>query len=319
MKNWLKQLLPRTPTKKIVISPDSGIHVSLEELILLRRHAKEINLVNPQKVMTDRVGGYLSKFKGRGIDFEEVRTYQPGDDVRLIDWRVTARSGKPHTKIFHEERERPVFVIVDMSINMFFGTKVAFKSVIAAKIAALIAWATVKNGDRIGGIVYGGDACREFRPKSRSQGILPLLKFLGEATQTAPHQQKGQFEQALLKLRNVVRPGSLIFILSDFADINEVCEKHLGLLSKHNQIIANFIYDPLEQTPPPANQYNISDGTHRLSMDTTDEDFCRIYRQMFQNRLEKLTAITKKYQIPLIPFKTNDSPLKVLKKGLASL
>ncbi len=141
--------------------------------------------------MTNRAGGYLSGFKGRGMDFEEVRAYQPGDDVRLIDWRVTARTGKPFTKIFHEERERPVFIVVDLSATMFFGTKTAFKSVIAAKVAALIAWAAVKNGDRVGGIFYGGENCHELRPKSRNRGVLPFLKLLCEATKTLLHKRAG--------------------------------------------------------------------------------------------------------------------------------
>lgn len=319
MKDWFKKFFTLKHASRNTATQGHGLQVSLDDLILMQQQAYEINLVNPQRVLTDRSGGYLSRFKGRGIDFEEVREYQPGDDVRLIDWGVTARTGKPHTKIFHEERERPVYVIVDLNAHMFFGTKVAFKSVIAAKIAALIAWATVKNGDRIGGIVYGGENCHELKPKSRSQGVIPLLKILCEATQTPPLQKGCCLEQALLKLRNVVRPGSLIFIMSDFATLNEASEKQLGLLSKHNQIVANFIYDPLEQSPPPSNYYSISDGVNRTSIDTSNPEFCRIYRKLFDERLLRVKEITNRYRIPVIHFKTDDAVVKVLKKGLGGI
>lgn len=315
MKNRLKQFFSISkPSFDSTIN--RGCKISLDELIQIKQQANEINLLNHKRVMTNRVGGYLSRFKGRGIDFEEVRTYQPGDDVRLIDWRVTARSGKPFTKIFHEERERPVFVIVDLNSSMFFGTKVAFKSVIAAKIAALIAWSAVKSGDRVGGFVYDGENCFETRPKSRTHGILPLLKILSETTQKIPSQKRQNLGQILLKLRNVARPGSLIFIISDFIELDDASEKHLALLSKHNQIVASFVYDPLEENPPPANHYSISDGINRAGMDTRSANFCRSYREIFKKRLSKIREITNRYQIPLLCFRTSDAIVKVLKKGL---
>ncbi len=126
-------------------------------------------------------------------------------------------------------------------------------------------------------------------------------------------------EQVLLKLRNVVRPGSLIFIVSDFAELNEPSEKHLGLLSKHNQIVANFIYDPLEKTPPPADRYCISDGVNKASIDTSNAEFCKIYCQLFEEGLARMRGTTNRYQIPLILFKTDDAIVKVLKKGLCGI
>lgn len=316
MKKRLKQFFSWKDSGLNSNSSIEGLQVSLDELILLQDHAQGLNFLNQKRVMTDRVGGYLSRIKGRGIDFEEVRVYQPGDDIRLMDWRVTARTSRPHTKIFHEERERPVFILVDLGPHMFFGTKVAFKSVVAAKIAALIAWAAVKNGDRIGGIIYGGENCHELRPKSRQLGILPFLKALSEATQTFPVKVGTHLEQALLKMRNVVKPGSLIFIISDFSELTETCGKHLGLLSKHNQVVTNFIYDQMEKTPPPANHYSVSDGNNCASIDTSNPEFCRLYRQNFEERLSRIKEITNRHRIVLINIKTSDVIIKVLKKNL---
>ena len=124
----------------------------------------------------DSGGGYVSPYRGRGMEFEEVRAYQPGDDIRNMDWRVTARTGRPHTKLFREERERPVLFLVDLGPSMAFGTRVAFKSVVAARAAALLAWAARDNGDRIGGIVFAGKRHRELRPAARERGMLPFSR-----------------------------------------------------------------------------------------------------------------------------------------------
>lgn len=318
MKTWLKQIFKPKFTTSTTHKPQQGVKVALDELIALEHQAHGVNLLSRQRVMTDRVGGYLSRFKGRGMDFEEVRAYQAGDDIRLMDWRVTARTGKPHTKVFHEERERPIFILVDLSASMFFGTKVAFKSVIAAKIATILAWAAIKNGDRIGGMIYGGEKSYESQPKSRHRGVLPFIKALSTATQNTPLKNEVALEHALVKMRNVIRPGSLVFIISDFAHLNAVSEKQLGLLSRHNEIVFNFIFDPLEKTAPPAGSYSISDGIQQIVMDTNNAQYCQLYRQKFDDRLQKLKEISNRYQIALIPLQTNDPILKVLKKGLSN-
>jgi len=136
-------------------------------------------IANPQaKAPVD----FPHPFGGRGIDFEETRIYQPGDDIRTMDWRVTARTGKPHTKVYREERERPTFFLVDYNPSMFFGSKVAFKSVIAAKTAAILAWAAAREGNRVGGLVFSGNLLRTTPLKASSHGVLPLLKSLANVS-----------------------------------------------------------------------------------------------------------------------------------------
>ena len=132
--------------------PDQGVRLTVDELLALRRDALGLDLTSRYRVSSTLAGGYRSKFRGRGMDFDEVRTYQPGDDIRNIDWRVTARTGKPHTKLFKEERERPVFLLIDQSKHLFFGSRNALKSVVAARAASLLVWASINAGSRIGGI-----------------------------------------------------------------------------------------------------------------------------------------------------------------------
>ena len=136
--NLLDQLRDVASADSLNRSIDDAIIPSLESLLRLRAEARSLGL-SQRNMAAHQAGGYRSAFRGRGIDFEEVRVYQPGDDIRIMDWRVTARTGEPHTKVYREERERPVLFLVDQGASMMFGTQVAFKSVIAARIAALLA------------------------------------------------------------------------------------------------------------------------------------------------------------------------------------
>ena len=141
----------------------SLVRASLPELIALRAAGESLNLA-AMRVRALGEGGHLSPFKGRGVEYDESRLYQPGDDLRTMDWRVTARTGKPHTKIFRDERDRPVLVWLDLRRPMHFATRGAFKAVRAAQTAALISWSAVANGDRLGGLVFSEREHVEIRP-----------------------------------------------------------------------------------------------------------------------------------------------------------
>ena len=189
-----------------------GISVTLAELIQLQHQALQFKRRHKKKVHTLQGANYLSTMRGRGMDFEEARMYQAGDDARCIDWRVTARTNVVHTKIYQEERERPVLFLVDLSLSMRFATRVAFKSVIAARVAALLAWASAREGDRIGGIVFSDNEHFELRPRSRQLGVISLLKNISELSAEQPAEANPQaLNQALQRLRAVTRPGVVAF------------------------------------------------------------------------------------------------------------
>ncbi|MDD5114985.1 MAG: DUF58 domain-containing protein, partial [Methylobacter sp.] len=160
--------------KKIQSSPalavNERISVSLKTLINLAGPAASLNL-QPASIRSRQSGGYVSRFKGRGMEFDETRLYQPGDDIRSIDWRVTARTGKTHTKLFREERERPVFIAVDDRAAMHFATRGVFKSVLAAKLAGLLAWTAQHHGDRMGGQIFSDNSCRELKPQNGRHAV----------------------------------------------------------------------------------------------------------------------------------------------------
>lgn len=289
-----------------------GAYSDLSELIQLRYGARELKLGRQRKVFSQLIGPHQTRFRGRGIEFEEVRAYHPGDDVRSIDWRVTARSGKPHTKLFREERERPVMLLIDQSLSMFFGSKKCFKSVMAAHTAALLAWAALQNNDRVGGLVFNGNDHAEVRPKRSAKNVLQFLHSIDDFNHRLHRQlpsDESAIDQALEELRRITRPGSNIFIVSDFQRLGDEGLKHLHLLSKNNDISAIRIYDPLEQDLPPNGYYSITNGEQRFALYTGDQKLRRHYHETFQAKGDTLVKKLGPMGIPLMPLSTLDSPL----------
>ena len=236
-----------------------GAYTDIRELIRLRHGSKELDISNANKARNPLSGLLASNFRGRGIDFAEVRTYQPGDDVRTIDWRVTARTGEAHTKLFQEEKERPVLILVDQSQSMFFGSRLAFKSVIAAEVGALLAWTALDRGDRVGGVVFSEQGHREVRPRRSKHSVLRLLHEINDFNQRLSQQAPAASNQnylveALRNLRRVVKHGCAVFIVSDFSTLadngNEEARLHLTQLARHNDLWASIFLTRWSATCP---------------------------------------------------------------------
>lgn len=279
----------------------NGVIAELNELIDLRRYAQSVHYQPEGRVL--RQGGHLSKLRGRGMDFAEVRNYQAGDEVRHMEWRVTARTGKPHVKIYQEERERPVVLLTDFNPSMVFGTRIAFKSVVAARLAAMLAWTVIKQGDRVGGLFFSAEEHSEFTPRGRDSGVLPLLASLSQYTcQSDAHRtaQPRMLSDALLRLRRVVRPGSILVLISDFYQIDQECIKHLHRLRAHNDILAYHICDPIELAPPKPQQYAMTDGNQEIILDTQLKSVANAYETYFADKTTKLKDDLKRLQIQYI-------------------
>ncbi|MFT4606572.1 MAG: hypothetical protein ACI9V8_000071 [Urechidicola sp.] len=302
---------------------DDVVRIKQSTLIGLSRDAKNIPL-DLNSVKAKMSGGYLSSFRGRGMEFHESRPYQPGDDIRAIDWRVTARSGVTHTKVYHEERERPVLLWVDLSPTMFFGTRQCFKSVLAAKLAALLAWSSVQHGDRLGGLVFSDQHHDEFRPKQGNGSVLHFIKKLashpawGQQRKTTATNQINHDAgiQALNRLRQVAKPGSLIVLISDFRFLTDSCRTHLAHLARHNDVVMLFTHDPLEQALPPSGYYQLTDGESRLAVDSANTASREQYQQRFTSHHQMLEQLCKQLHLLLIDVSTTSNLLDVLKRGL---
>ena len=286
------------------------VSVSLKTLIDLAKPAGRLDLRHSRN-RARQSGDYVSRFKGRGMEFDETRLYQPGDDIRTIDWRVTARTGKTHTKVFREERERPVFISVDDRLTMRFATRGVFKSVLAAKLAGLLAWAAEYHGDRIGGQLFSEQECRELKPQNGRHAVLRFLNALVES-----HKPTGQaftLDQVLARLNQHARPGSLVYIISDFRGINDQAETHIAKLSRHCEVVLIFIYDPLESNLPVKGRYRFTDEVRDVVMDTGDQKRLSAYHQRFAERLQRLELLAKKRGLAFIQCSTMEDPLQCLR------
>jgi uncharacterized protein (DUF58 family) len=279
----------------------NGVVAELNELISLRRYAQSIQYQPDMKAL--RAGLHLSKLRGRGMDFSEVRNYQAGDEIRHMEWRVTARTGRPHVKIYQEERERPVVILADFNPSMIFGTKIAFKSVIAARLASILAWTVIKQGDRVGGFFFSATQHSEFNPRGRDSGVLPLLASLSQYTDQTDAQREEKprmLSDALVRLRRVVRPGSILVLISDFYSMDSDCEKHLNRLRGHNDVLAYHICDRVELAPPKPQQYAISNGQQEIILDTSIKTVSAAYEHYCHQRTEQLKGIFKSLQIQYV-------------------
>ena len=288
-----------------------GAYTELAELVGLRHAARDLDLGRQRQAFSLLVGPHQSKFRGRGLEFEEVRAYQAGDDIRAIDWRVTARTGKPHTKLFREERERPVILLVDQSLSMFFGSRTCCKSVTAVHAAALLAWAAFRHNDRVGGMVFNGREHAQVRPRRSPRTVLQFIRHLDDYNHRL-HRQLDQapagIDQALEELRRITRPGSNLFLISDFQGFSADGLKHLHLLRKHNDISAVQVFDPLEAELPLPGRYTVTNGTARLTLDTGDSELRRGHAEAFRERGVGLGKLLGQLEIPLLSLATSVSP-----------
>ncbi|MBF0177616.1 MAG: DUF58 domain-containing protein [Magnetococcales bacterium] len=266
------------------------------------------------------VGRFRSVFRGRGMEFEETRPYQPGDDIRNMDWKVTARTGEPHSKVFREERERPVILVVDLNPPMAFGTRVAFKSVVAAQLAGLLGWVAALAGDRIGGVVLAADGLVLCRPAGGERGLLPLLRALA-ARQPLPGDARpgASLADGLARLRRVARPGTLIFILSDFTALDAAAGRLLGLLAPHNTLMGVMLYDALEMALPAEGMFSFTDGRRVLQLATGTTKIRDRHQQRFHERQEAVTALFGRHAAPLLTLATHQPATEFLRREMHPL
>jgi uncharacterized protein (DUF58 family) len=299
----------------------SPVSVSQSGLIRLNGPARAIAL-DVLRVNSLQTGAYVSHFRGRGMEFDESRPYQPGDDPRSIDWRVTARSTTAYTKLFREERERPVLVMVDLRASMHFATQGCFKSVNASRAAALLAWAAHHRGDRLGGLIFGDTTHRELKPKLGRQAALRFVHQLVEHpdwdVRERPEGSDGeqQLTQAMSALRRVARPGSLVVILSDFQEMSRSAQSYLSSVARHNEVLALFINDPIERELPPPGRYRLVTGADEMAIDTYTRAAREDYQNEFEARRHELEVFCHRYGIHLMPLSTEDDPVTTLQTAL---
>lgn len=301
-----------------------GAYCELAELTGARFAAADWLLRSAKRARAQLLGSVRSTLRGRGLEFEEARAYQAGDDVRTIDWRVTARSGRPFTKLFREEREKPLLIVVDQRQPMFFGSRHCFKSKLAAYLGALLAWSGLEQGDRIGGLIIGNRERREIRPRRTRKtamawlnALLAFNRMLQRDTQLSTADALPGAEQSLLTalsdLRHIAKPGSTIYLVSDFCGSEHPqVREHLHALVRHCDITALFIFDPLERELPPPALYAVTDGSARVILDSGDKKLREYHRTAFDRHLQQVRQLLQALAIPLLEISTAEPPLQRL-------
>jgi uncharacterized protein (DUF58 family) len=294
-----------------------GVVASLHELIALRALAQG-GRVHSAPPAAAAPGLHAAPRHNRGMEFSESRPYQSGDDARALDWRQTARRGRPYIKLFQQEHERPVHLLVDLGASMRFGTRVAFKSVVAARMAALLAWHALAAGDRVGALVWNGGQLRAIRPQGRQHGVLTMLACLAEVSALAPAPAlhaaglATPLSTPLSTLARTVRPGSLIVIISDFAMQDADIERQIAALARSAELVLLHVYDGFEAQAPPPGRYRLTDGQRSLTLDLGPAAAREAYGAAFAERRLGLENLARRTGATLVPLATHIAPETVL-------
>ena len=286
------------------------------QLIKLRYAAKELTNFPKLQARQMLAGGHRSQFRGRGMDFDQVRLYQAGDDVRSIDWRVTARTQVPHTKVFIEERERPILIICDLRSSMFFGSQ-RLKSVVACEISAAMAWAGLSINDRVGGVIFGAQQQLDVKPKRSHHSALQFIQGLQNFSEALlqPQTDHSDLATILEESRRLALPGSTVFIVSDFHDLNSDCEPHLFSLAKHCNINFCQVVDNIERQLPKPALYAVGDNQRQAIIDTSNQQLRQTFAEQFTKRENLLQKLCEQLGAGLLPFNTSEPVMQLLAKA----
>lgn len=285
------------------------IYTNLHALVRLRFTAQGFNYLPRQPVRSLLSGRKRSKLRGRGLDFDELRHYRPGDDIRNMDWRVTNRTGKPHVRVYTEERDRPVIVVVDQRLPMFFGSTKKMKSVVAAEVAAITAWRVLNVGDRIGAILFNDTQTIEAKPTRSERRVMGWLGDLtamnNKLSVTADHASNPDaLALALNTLERSIGHDYLVVLISDFYGWNEATLNTIRRVSQHNDVICSLIFDPLERDISRANELVVSDGKYQLEIDPVRQGLGEKFEASFTSSMAHVQDELKRHQIPVLPVDT---------------
>ncbi|MBD8487322.1 DUF58 domain-containing protein [Echinicola sp. CAU 1574] len=284
------------------------IFISLKELLGMEHLALHFSLLaRKQKVNSILGGKHASKLRGRGLDFEEVRNYVNGDDIRNIDWKVTARTHQTHTRVFTEEKEKPALIVVDQSKSMFFGSQKYTKSVVAARLAAMVAFMVLKEGDRVGGVVFADQGIDIVFPKRDRKNILRFFEKIVNRNHELADSSPVQFEEALKetfkKTRNIVTHDFMVVVISDFLRYSPQLTKFIAQIAQHNDVLLAKVTDPMEWEIPDI-KFVAGDRESQAAIDGEKKNIRDSLQNRFKSDFEKFKSEMKKHRVPLFSINT---------------
>ncbi len=293
----------------MVDAPGEDVYASLRGLLRLRYGAGGFSYLPRLSVHSLLSGRKRSRLRGRGLDFDELRHYRPGDDIRTMDWRVTNRTGKPHVRVYTEERDRPVIAVVDQRLSMFFGSRRKMKSVVAAEVAALTAWRVLDVGDRIGAVLFNDRQVVEVQPsrsERRTIGWLGDLVRMNRELAVAEGRgaNPATLPEALRQVESRVDHDFLVVLISDLFGWNDACLKALRRLSRHNDVVCALVFDPLERDISQADRLVVSDGRYQLEIDPAQHGLGARFEASFDSSVAHVQEALRRHDIPVLPIET---------------
>jgi uncharacterized protein (DUF58 family) len=301
------------------MNQDSRIHVSLAHLKSLEGAAQGLSFLPRQPSASVLNGRHASRLRGRGLNFEEMRHYLPGDDIRSIDWKATARTGTPHVRVFTEERDRPALLVVDQRMSMFFGSVLNMKSVTAAEAAAIAAFRILGSGDRIGGIVFDDERQIEVRPRRSARSMYAFLEGLAEMN-TGLHADRqvtaksGLLNEVLGQVSRIAHHDHLILVFSDFDGIDETTHRRLSGIAAHNDLILMLVHDPAALTIDTGQRMVVGDGQMQAEIDLSSRPVREAMSGFSQQRLERINRWQNEINLSVLPLSAGEETLPQLRR-----
>jgi len=303
---------------------DGFVYASLEQLMLLEHRVRGLSFLSRQPLSSILSGSHAARLRGRGLSFDELRQYNPGDDLRHLDWRASQRYGKPFVRSYTEERDRPTLLLVDQRMSMYFGSKRSFKSVLAAELAAIGAWMALQAGDRVGGLVFGDrqiDYIRPLRSRARVEALCAAIVRHNHALHATRSEDDapGQLDRVLRQCLGLAGHDSLVVIISDFAGVTEQTLQLLRQLSAHNDVLALQVFDPIALRLPDRGRVTVTQGQLQVELEVGRRQVRRPLGEFLSGRLKDVATLLRRSQVPLMMFSSGRDSLEQLRGELGRL
>jgi uncharacterized protein (DUF58 family) len=297
-----------------------GVYVQLDELVRLQHKASGFSFLPKQPVHSILSGRHASKLRGRGLNFEELRNYLPGDDTRNIDWKVTARTGTPYVRVYTEEKDRTVWLLIDQRVGMFFGSQQKMKSVVAAEVAAISAWRVLSTGDRVGALIFSDTEVSVVPPHRSRERVMQILKqvvdknhALSASSDLKP--DAGKLNEVLKQVGMLAGHDCLICLITDGDGIDGDTQRHISRLAEHNDVLTTLVFDPFEKTMPAVGRLRFADGEGQLEADTSSKKLRSAFKNKFEQRLEGIQTASRRYSIPVLSLDTTNPVTEQLREA----
>jgi len=300
---------------------NEGVYVTLSELLKFGYMPKNFSIRPSAAVLSKLSGRHLSGVRGRGMDFSEMKQYVQGDDTRNIDWKATRRTGKPYVRIYNEERDRNVWLVISQMNSMFFGSKERMKSVSAAHTAALFAFKALETGDRVGAVVYNNEEVKFFKASSSKHTVVQIMTEIGRQNHLLKadntNNTKGNLSKSLKILSSLVKHDDLVVLIGDARAMDEESARHITRINAHNDVIGVIVFDPMEEEIVPSSSLFLTDGKETVDLDSTDKQFIQKYKARLAKRNEEFVHLSRKNALPVLSVSTERPVLDQLYEQLS--